>query len=210
VIVSDVITRVQRQFGDEASVQIEEADIIRWINDCAKEIAVQSELTQATANQNTVVNTNIYTAPADMLAVRSVYYDGKKLTFLERTEYDAYVNQQDPQEILTGTPYMYTRNVLDLLVYPRPDSVKVLKIWYFQRPTEVVNETDPLPFPVEYHLRIVEYCLQQAYQTDEDWDAAGQMKGQFDDGLVKLKQLENDVVVEFYQTITVLPEDSGF
>jgi hypothetical protein len=59
-------------------------------------------------------------------------------------------------------------------------------------------------------LRIVEYCLQQAYQTDEDWDAAGQMKGQFDDGMARLKQLNNAADTEFYPVITVLPDDSGW
>lgn len=210
MIVSDVVTRVQRQFGDEASVQIDSNDIIRWINDCAKEIALQNDLTQATANQNTVANQAIYTAPADMLAIRSVYYDNKKLDFLESTEYDAYINKMDPNQISSGTPVVYTRSVYDLLLYPTPDSVKVLKIWYFQRPAEVVATTDSLPFPVEYHLRIVEYCLQQAYQTDEDWDAAGQMAGQFNDGMTRLKQLTDNSGTEFYPTITVLPDDSGY
>lgn len=210
MIVSDVVTRVQRQFGDEASVQIDTTDIIRWINDGAKEIAVQNDLTQATATQNTVALQNIYTAPNDMLAIRSIYYDSRKLDYLSRADYDTYINEVDPTENLSGIPSIYTRNVYDILLYPKPDSIKSLKIWYFQRPAEVALPADSLPFPTEYHLRIVEYCLQQAYQTDEDWDAAGQMKGQFDDGMVKLKQLTVASDTEFYPVITVLPDDSGW
>lgn len=209
MIVSDVITRVQRQFGDEASVQIDSSDIIRWINDCAKEIAVQNDLTQATGLQNSEKDLNVYAAPADTLAIRAVYYNQKKLDFYSRTEYDAYVNINDPTETASGTPFLYTRHVDDLILYPTPDSVGTIKIWYFQRPPEVTASTDNLPFPVEYHLRIVEYCLQQAYQTDEDWEAANQMSGQFTDGMAKLKQL-NSTDTEFYPTITVLPDDSGW
>lgn len=210
MIVSDVITRVLRQFGDEANVQIDQNDIMRWINDVAKEIAVQNDLGQVTATQSTVVGQNLYTAPADTLAIRSVYYDSVKLMFYPRTEYDAYINKVDPTELSSGVPALYTRHVNDLLLYPKPDSIKNLKIWYFQRPVEVVATTDQLPFPVEYHARMVEYCLQQAYQTDEDWDAAERMKGQYEDGLVKLARLENSSDEEFYATITVLPEDGGY
>lgn len=210
MIVSDVVTRVLRQFGDEASVQINEDDIIRWINDVAKEIAVQNDLGEAVATQNSVAGQSLYTTPADMLAIRSVYYNKLKLDFYERTEYDAYVNANDPQEILSGTPVLYSRYVNDLTFYPKPDSVQEIRIWYFQRPTEVTTTSDQLPFAEEYHNRIVEYCLQQAYQTDEDWDAAERMKGQFDDGMVRLKQLESSGEEEYYGVITVLPEDSGY
>lgn len=210
MIVSDVITRVQRQFGDEASVQINSDDVIRYINDAAKEIAVQNDLGAAVATQSSVANQNLYTLPSDALAIRTIYYDNLKLDFYERTEYDAYVNANDPNETAVGTPSLYTRHVNDILLYPKPESVKNIKIWYFQRPVEVTTTADQLPFPVEYHLRIVEYCLQQAYQTDEDWDAADRMAGQFNDGMTRLKQLENTSDEEFYPVITVLPEDSGY
>jgi hypothetical protein len=210
VIVQDVITRVLRQFGDEASVQIENADIIRWINDCAKEIAVQNDLGQAVASQNAEIGLNIYSAPTDMLAIRSVYFNQKKLDFYTRAEYDAYVNTVDPKEEQDGTPILYTRHVNYLLLYPTPITSDIIKIWYFQRPTQVTVTTDTLPFSEEYHLRIVEYCLQQAYQTDEDWDAAERMKGQFDDGMIRLKQLEEADDEEFYPMITVLPDDGGY
>jgi hypothetical protein len=208
MIVADVVKRVQRQFGDESSVQIEEADIIRWINDVAKEIAVQNDLTQAVASQNSEAGLNVYVAPADTLAIRSIYFKQKKLDFYNRAEYDAYINENDPTETATGDPVLYTRHVDDLILYPTPSTVGIIKIWYFQRPTEVTSTADTLPFPVEYHLRIVEYCLQQAYQTDEDWEAANQMSGQFVDGIARLKQL-NTTDTEFYPSITVLPEDAG-
>lgn len=210
MIVSDVITRVQRQFGDEASVQINDADVMRYINDCAKEMAVQNDLGAAVASQSSVVNQNLYSAPADMLAIRTIYYDNLKLDFYPRPEYDQYVNANDPNETNAGIPFLYTRHVNDLLLYPKPSTVGTIKIWYFQRPTEVALTTDELPFAKEYHLRIVEYCLQQAYQTDEDWDAADRMKGQFDDGMTRLKQLENTSDEEYYPTITVLADDGGY
>ena len=210
MIVSDVVKRVQRQFGDEASVQIDEADIIRYINDAAREITLQNDLTQATATMNTVIGTTIYAFPTDLISVRTLYFDNKRLTYYKRTEYDEYINSTDPDEVQTGDPWLFTRWGTNFQVYPKPDTVQQIKMLYLQRPAVVTVVGDTLPVPDEYFSRVVEYCLQQAYQTDEDWEAAQQMSGQFNDGLIRLKEQETEPVTEYYSAITVLPDDSGY
>lgn len=208
--VSEVVTAVQRQFGDEASVQINEDDVMRWINDAVIEICMQNDLKQATGTMNTVIGTNSYAFPSDLLQVRTIYYDGSRLKFIKRTEYDEYVNEQDPNEELTGTPTLFTRWGSDFILYPKPDAVKQLKLLYLQQPFEVAGVNDDIPVPDIYRARVVEYCLQKAYETDEDWEAAGQMSGQFADGLTRLKEHETVGNVEYYPSITVLPDDSGY
>ena len=207
---SEIITRVQRQFGDEASVQINEEDIIRWINDAIIEICMQNDLKQATGTMNSVIGTNTYSFPEDLLSVRTIYYDNVKLKFLEKAEWDEYINTEDPLEEQTGTPTFFTRWANSFILYPKPDSVKVIKLLFLQVPFTVVIESDDVPLPDMYLPRVTEYCLQQAYQTDEDWEAAGQMSGQFNDGLTRLKEHETVATTEYYPTITVLPDDSGY
>jgi hypothetical protein len=209
VIVQDVITRVQRQFGDEASVQVTSDDVIRWINDAQKEIAVQNDLMQATATAPSVAGVNSYTFPSDMLGLNKLFYNNLKLRYLSRQEYDAYVNTQDPNEVANGDPLLYTRWGNQYLVYPKPQSVGTFKLLYTQRPPEVANGADSLSLSLEYHPRIVEFCLRQAYEMDEDWDAAAVKATQFDSGLSILKENEYSKDRETYPTITVLPEDSG-
>lgn len=210
MIVSDVVTRVQRQFGDEASVQLSEADIIRYINDACREISFQNDLTQATATMNSVIGTSSYNFPSDLMSIRTIYYDSLKLDAYAKTDYDNYVNEVDPLETVSGTPVLFTRWANTFILYPKPDSVKQLKLLYLQAPVAVDDTSDTIPLPDLYFSRVVEYCLQQAYQTDEDWEAAGQMSGQFADGLAKLKEHEQVATTEYYTAITVLPDDSGY
>lgn len=210
MIVSEVTTRVLRQFGDEANVQIDNNDILRWINDSVREFSVQNDLTQATGTLNTIIGTNLYTFPADLIYMRSIYYNGLKLQFYKRTDYDEYVNKIDPNEDQTGTPMLYTRWGTQFQLYPKPDSIGTIKMLYLQRPTAVVAQTDTIPLPVEYHNRVVEYCLQQAYQTDEDWDASTQMATQLSDGLTILKEHEVFEDKEHYPSISTLADDSGY
>jgi len=209
MIVSDVTTRVLKQFGDEASAQINGDDIIRWINDGIREIAVKNSLSQASALQNVVAGTATYTFPTDMLSMQTLYFDGLRIPFLKRQEYDQYVNSSDPKEELTGTPTLWTRWGRQFTLYPEPDTsiTNGIKILYIQTPTAVDDPTDALPFPTEYHNRIVEYVLQQAYEVDEDWDASSQKKDQLSEGLDILKYQEEHVERETYPTITVLADD---
>jgi hypothetical protein len=209
MIVSDIVTRVQRQFGDEASVQIDSNDIMRWINDGANKLAQEQDILQATGVMSSVAGTNSYALPSDLLAVRTMYYNNKKLKFLKRTEYDEYINSTDPDEIQVGTSFLYTQWGPNYVLYPKPDTsiANGIKLFYIQRPTKVTTTADQCPLPEEYHPRLVEYCLQQAYQTDEDWDAATQMSNQLEDGVQKLTQSVNFKDRETYPVITVLADD---
>lgn len=210
MIVSDVVTRVQRQFGDEASVQIDSGDIIRYINDACREIAFQNDLTQATGTMNSVIGTTSYNFPSDLMVVRTIYFDNLRLDYYPKADYDNYINEVDPQETVAGTPTLFTRWANSFILYPKPDAVKVIKLLYLQVPTQVTVVGDTLPIADLYFSRIVEYCLQQAYQTDEDWEAATQMSGQFSDGLMRLKEHETVTSIEYFPSITVLPDDSGY
>lgn len=207
MIVQDVVTRVQRQFGDEASVQVTADDVIRWINDAQKEIAVQNDLMQATATLPTIVGTNEYNFPTDMLGLNKLFYNNSRIKYLSRQEYDEYVNPSDPNEVSSGDPSIYTRWGSKFHVYPNPGTVGTFKLLYTQRPPEVVAVGDSLSLSLEYHPRIVEFCLRQAYEMDEDWDAAAAKATQFDSGLSILKENEYSKDKEHYPTITILAED---
>lgn len=211
MIVTDVVTRVLRQFGDEASVQIEEADIIRYINDGIREIVTQNDIGQTTGTLNSVIGSSSYNAPLDLMAMRTLYYDNLRLELFNKNEFDEYINANDPNQQGRGTPTYWTKWAGQFILYPTPDSVKVIKLEYLRKPTDVTTGTDVLPISTEYFNTLVNYCLQQAYQTDEDWEAAGQMSGQFSDGLTRLKQQETFAdSVATYPVVTVLPEDSGY
>src|ERR1041385_4536998 len=97
--VSDVMTRIKRQFGDESQVQVTDSDIIRWINDGQRQIVMNNEgLLEQVAYTSTVINQQDYTLPVDLLIMRTVhlkdpnsasYFNLKYYTF---TEFDQLVD----------------------------------------------------------------------------------------------------------------------
>lgn len=202
--VQDILTRVQRNFGDTANVQIDQTDILRWINDAQREIVLANQLLQSVATSTTVAGTNTYTIPADLLTLRSIKHGGIKLRALSLTEAEQYIpNFDDTSNYPSDVPTHFWIWANQLTLYPNPSTAnKELKIYYTRQPVAVVLLADIPELPVQYHNRLVEYCLQQAYELDENWAAADAKKTQFTTGVNNTKDNVDWAERDFYPSIT--------
>lgn len=206
---SDVITAVQRQFGDEAGIQVTDSDIFRWINDAQREILVVNKTYKATAVTDLVAGTYEYTFPDEPIVdIQSIWINGTRIKYQSFPEFEEYSVANDPNRNNTGTPYVWTEWAGQFIFYPTPDtdSAGGIKIHYTRGATEVSSAADPLSVPDLYFNRVVEYCMAQAYELDEDYQASQMKLGQFTDGISS----QNDTTIHespFYPSITVLDED---
>jgi hypothetical protein len=202
--VSEIIARVKKVFGDEADIQINSDDIMRWINDCIRDIAVEQNLLQAKATAATVLGQSEYTIPNDTLTLRAVKYNGIKLQAMSLGEAETSLpNFDDSANYPSGTPTHFWVFANRITLYPKPDAAGAtsLEIYYTRQPAIVSSLSDVPEVPVPYHNRIVEYCLAQAYELDEDWNAANVKTTQFRTGIDKLKENENWVEHDVYPSI---------
>jgi hypothetical protein len=210
MIVSDVALRVRRTFGDEASVQITDADIIRWINDSQRHITLRNEgLMEAKAVSDIVVGQVDYDTPADMSVLRSLSYQGSKLTNLSFNDFNEYIYGNAPNSN-QGCPLYYMVWNDKISIYP-PSSVAAtggLYIYYIKHPADVVTMADALSLPLEYHNAIVDYCLQQAFELDEDPQKSVLKENQFEKKVMELNDRNKWTAQEYYPSVTVLPEDA--
>jgi hypothetical protein len=203
MLVSEIATRVKRQFGDEANIQISDSDIIRWVNDAQREITVEQNLLQAKATASSVVGQVEYTIPTDTLTLRSVKFQGRKLQPMSLNEADeAIPDLDDTANYPSGTPSSFWVWANNISLYPKPDTVQTLEIYYTRQPAAVTATSDEPEVPLSYHNRIVEYCLAQAYELDENWQAAQAKSQQFERGLDKLKDTVDWVHRDYYPSIT--------
>ena len=211
MIVSEVITRVKRQFGDESGVQITDQDVMRWINDAQNDIAQAQEINEASATGSSTYQQDTYPIPTDVINLRSVLYKGKKIKAVSMQEYDVYVNenQGSPNVPLYGTPDIFYVWAQEIRFYPIPEvSGEEIKLYYSQFPVEVITINDFLSLPIKYHNRIVEYCLQQAYELDENFDAAALKGGQMSASLSQMAEDSSWTEHSAYPMVTIMPEDA--
>lgn len=204
--VGEIATRVKRQFGDESNVQVTDADITRWVNDSLREIAANNDLLQTIATTALTVGQRDYTLPPDILTLRSVHFKGRKLKGLNAREAEEYITTQNTS---TGDPQLFWIWANKINLHPAPNTADPddLQIFYTRRPLAVDDNLDVPELPLEYHNRIVEYCLAQAYELDENWSAA-QLKGQqFTEGVKALKHQEDWENQDYYPHITSSIDD---
>jgi hypothetical protein len=216
VIVSDIYSRVKRQFGDESGVQLTDDDILRYINSGQREIVMQNEgLLEKTALTSTVANQQEYDLPVDLLILKfiSLKYTDQlsyfKLRGLKTTDFNEYIDGWSGTALGTAAPYVYTIFSGKIILFPIPDTsvVDALKIYYNRKPVDVAGSSDTPDLPELYHEALVKYCLQQAYEMDEDWDAS-QLKGSaLDSDIALLRGREEWREQETYPVITVRQED---
>lgn len=215
--VGDIGTRVKRTFGDESGVQLTDADLYRYINDGVRQLVLQNEeLLQTLGTLSAVANQQDYALPVDLLILKSVSYkapNGDTFYRLEGksfNEFNEYIDAWDSTNSLAkGTPVVYMKYGDHISMFPIPDTAGVnnIKVYYNRKPVEVAALTDIPDIPVLYHEVLVKYCLSQAYEMDEDLEAAA-LKGQQISGDMTLLRGRNDwTVEEKYPTITVLEGD---
>lgn len=216
MITSDVITRVRRTFGDEAAVQVQDADVIRWINDAQVEIVKKNDAAlQKTATVDLVAGTSTYALPTDLLILRSLRYKFPdmeayaRLSYKSIQQFDEEIDGWDGTLYSSGHPYLFSKFENNVTLFPTPDQSMVagLKVIYNFEPTDVVLNTDPLALPLIYHNTIVSYCLWQASLMDEDHEVAVMYNGQFANDMDVLTERETRDPVATYPVITVLEYD---
>lgn len=216
--VGDIKTRVKRQFGDESAVQVTDDDIIRWINDAQRDFVMQTEtLLETVRTIDTQAGTQDYAYPTDLFILRNVRYKGSTDTSFHRL---MYLNLQQFDELMDGwdgntttetqaAPRWYTSYENRIYIYPTPfESITGgLKILYSRYPTDISLDSDVPDLPINYHNAILNYCLQKAYELDEDLNAA-QFAAQQAEADIKLnqekQQRDNE---EYYPTISIRYED---
>lgn len=214
--VGEIQTYIKRQFGDESGVQVTDTDIIRWINSAQKQIVLQNEsLLDKSATTDTVVGQQSYDLPVDLLKLNGIKYRNSTTSayyrimgysladFNERV--DGWDGSTEP-----GDPFCYTISEDKIKVFPIPNTAIIagLKIYYNRKPVTVASPSDTPELPELYHDTIIKFCLKEAYEIDEDWDAVSNKAQEFDREVNLLRGKDDWKVQETYPSITVLPEDA--
>ncbi|HET7713466.1 MAG TPA: DUF6682 family protein [Patescibacteria group bacterium] len=207
MLVSEIATRVRRQFGDEAGVEITDADIIRWVNDAQREIAVKNNLLQVRATAGAVNGQAEYSIPSNLVTLHTVLYQNRKLQPLSIQEANDLIGAETP----VGIPTHYWQFAGVITLYPAPEvsDPDDIKLLYTRTAVEITALDQTPEVPVTYHNRIVEYVMAQAAELDENMNRYQLKMGEFNTGMLELKdgpEWEKDV----YPSITAGAADLSY
>lgn len=206
--VNDVLAHVKRQFGDESGVQITDEDIVRWINAGQDEIFRRSEPLKATTNTDVIAGQADYELPPGILRIQTIYVNGVPLEQRTPQELEEYVRNSDPLGVTAGQPSVWSEWGGTISLFPKPETgaVSGMTLRYIKAPVLLETTTDSLSIPDGFYNRLVEYVMQQAYELDENFQAADTKAAQFSMNL-EGQAGRDQVTHNTYPTITVLEED---
>lgn len=210
MLVSEIGTRVKRAFGDEAGVQIDDNDIIRWVNDAQKEISSAQSILETSATTSIVAGTESYALPSDVQNLISIWCGGIKLEAMSMREAEERILKIGDNAVQpNGVPEIVWiwAETMHLWPIPSTSATGALKVFYSRFPIEVTSINDTPELDTKYHNIIVDYCLQKAYELDEDWQASQTKATQVSQNLSGLANDEKWTVQGTYPMITVLPGD---
>lgn len=198
---------IKRMFGDESGVQLEDTDLIGWINDAQDEIVKRNHVLKATGTAPSVIGQAAYSfASLNILQVESLHYDGRKLRNVPFAEAERLIIDPANATESADIPWLWYEWNGVFTIFPTPTSVKTITVYYTKVPTKVTSTMDVLSVPDKYYQYVISYVLQQAYEMDEDLQASQSKAQQFADGLAVLNEEEKTAQNMSYSTIVVVED----
>lgn len=165
---------------------------------------------ETVALADSIIGQAEYDFPSDLSVFRSVQYKGFRLDNLTLNDFNLYINgySATPDLYGPGVPvvFMNWNNKLRVFPVPNENIVGGFKIFYMRHPAQVTTIADIPEVPVQYHKAIVDFCLKQAYELDEDTAKQQVKSADFNTKMMQLSE-RNKRTQEYYPTITTLPED---
>lgn len=212
--VADVITAVKRQFGDTSGLQVTDSNITAWVSDAQREIVVNNaEVNQAMVQFNVVAGTSTYpilTSVPDMLIIHSLHFNGQLLNHMSFVKAQEFIIKSNDTSSSNNPSFWYEwAGVINFWPKPSLSITNGITIFYSKNPTEITSTSQVLSVPDSYFKAIVDFCMTQAYEMDDNSQMAQAKATQFETSMQKQanRQSSQD---NTYPTVTLLREDSDF
>ena len=201
--VLDVMKAVKRQFGDESGVQLEDADIVRWVNSAQQEIVKRNKILKAKSTSISIVGQKDYTFPSNrILEIESIHYDGQRLPNMPFAQAEDQIISNQSTLNDKGEPQLWYEWGGTFSFWPVPATAEEVTIYYTKLPDLVAASTDVLTIPDKYFEDVVRYVLQNAYEMDEDWAASQAKQAQFNESVNDMGEEERTAQNMTYSTMT--------
>jgi hypothetical protein len=202
--VAEVMTAVKRQFGDESGVQVEDSDIVRWINDAQEVIISKTRALKAKSSVTATAGQASYTFPSEKIyQIESIHFDGVRIPNMPFAEAEEQIFGADPQQVALGKPALWYEWAGTFTFWPAPAETKTIDLYYTKQPARVTTSADILSVSDKYYQDVVRYVLQQAYEMDEDLGSAQAKSQQFEASINEFYEEDRTAQNMTYSTITI-------
>ncbi len=171
---SDIRTAVRRQTliptGD-----LSDASLNAIINEGVRLVAGAQRWPwlQQASTITTVASQTEYNLPADYMFMDLIVRNGKKIKLKEIPfEYYTQLVGDDPNTSADSRYYYLRESTIGLYPTPSANETDAYHIYYFEKPTELSNDSDTPEWVDLYHHVLVEYGISRVFEREEMYQEA--------------------------------------
>jgi hypothetical protein len=165
--------------------------LVDWINAALHEFeeAYDWPFMEGVANQPTVAANTQLTLPADffklakakVVTAAGANVARSALTYVPRLKFE---DESTFDPFSTGEPSYYTLIGMDqMFVWPTPDGVYSIRVFYQKALADLVNDGDVPAIPTRYHYTIVEGAAVRALQAESEEGRSDTARSVFEDSI---------------------------
>lgn len=147
-------------------------------------VARRTRCIEGSDSQSTVIAQAAYTPSAAAIETWRVTYEGAKLQFIDRRQYDA-MNPNSTTN--SGTPAYYLAYGGTVTLYPTPAAVGTLILYAYKIPSAVPTGSTTLEVPVEFHDVLVDGLTSEMCPKDLGHPLTSYWAGKYADGIEDMK-----------------------
>lgn len=172
---ANIRTRIRDRLIEQDTNTFTNAMLNQLINEGQEEFVRKTKCLKSRADTPSVDGAPEYQLPTDFLDMHEVHYgDGaneKEIFYADRQ------TLRDNFSVtwwrLEGTPQWYhvRDDLITLVPMPGTNGIQI-RVWYFQRPDLLVNDSDKPMIPDEYQRALIYYALKETALSDKDRRAA--------------------------------------
>ena len=202
----EVAQNVRRSFGDESGVQLEENDLLRWINQGQYEIARHNRILKSRGTQNTLPGQGTYTLALGrpIEQIESIRYDGNRLVPTEFTTIDANLEEYPPSA--QGEPSLWYKWGNEVTIWPTPQKSASLEVYFTATPVQqtIFDPSRVLELPDNYFLPLIDFVMAKAHEMDDDPQSQQLSTQLYAERLNSMNDEERNGQALSFQTLTIV------
>lgn len=202
----DISANLKRSFGDESGVQLEEGDIVRWINQGQYEIARANKILKEKGTTPSLPGQSTYALALGrpILQIESIRHGNTRLVPTQFTTVDANYDEYPPDA--QGDPRIWYRWGDKITLWPSPKKSEPITVFYTAAPLsfDTFEASRKLELPDTYFQPLFDFCLAKAHEMDDNPQAQEISLKLFTERVTSMNDEERGGQSLTYSTITIV------
>ncbi len=178
----DIIAQIRSALVEPIQGFWSDEELIRWLNRAQSDYVNRTRVLEDVDTTNTQDKNAVYPLPSACLSIRAVFLnraapgaqeDWKRLvpSNLEKTAQETpnFTASSDKQTGLPGKYMVWGRN---LYLFPVPDGIYTIQMFFKSKPIDISASNQPLGLDDSLHEALIAYVLWRAYEKEKEYDQA--------------------------------------